>query len=108
MTGIFLRATAVTLWWNGYRNKSQHRKLTVAKQILLPLLPGLEPAIFQSQVRRSTTELSPLSNLRQKGKSFVFMICDLFAKTEIFWCYVRGMEWNLTFNVDVKHNDNND
>ena len=36
------------------------------------------------------------------------MICDLFAKTEIFWCYVRGMEWNLTFNVDVKHNDNND
>ena len=27
-----LRATAVTRGWNGYRNKSQHRKLTLAKE----------------------------------------------------------------------------
>ena len=50
MTGIFspffffffLRATAVTPGWNGYRKKSQHRKLTLEKKILPPLLPGLD------------------------------------------------------------------
>ena len=45
-----LRATAVTQGWNGYRNKSQHRKLTLEKKILLP---GFEPTTFQSWVRRS-------------------------------------------------------
>ena len=48
-----LRATAVTRGWNGYRNKSQHRKLTLEKQTLPPLLQGFEPATFQSRVRRS-------------------------------------------------------
>ena len=48
-----LRATAVTRGWNGYRNKSQHRKLTLEKKILPPLLQGFEPATFQSQVLRS-------------------------------------------------------
>ena len=43
-----LRATAVTMGWNGYRNKSQHRKLTLEKKIIPPLLQGLEPATFQS------------------------------------------------------------
>ena len=44
-----LRATAVTRGWNGYRNKSQHRKL----KIIPPLLRGLDPATFRSRVRRS-------------------------------------------------------
>ena len=48
-----VRATAVTRGWNGYWNKSQHRKLTLEKKILPPLLPGLEPGTFRSQVRRS-------------------------------------------------------
>ena len=48
-----LRATAVTQGWNGYRNKSQHRKSTLEKKILPPLLQGFEPATFQSRVRRS-------------------------------------------------------
>ena len=39
--------------WNGYRNKSQHRKLTPDKKILPPLLQGFEPVTFQSRVRRS-------------------------------------------------------
>ena len=51
--GDLLRATAVTRGWNGYRNKSQHRKLTMEKKILLPLLQGFEPETFQSRVRRS-------------------------------------------------------
>ena len=49
-----LRATAVTRGWNGYWNNSrQHRKLTTGNKILPPLLDGLEPATFQSRVRRS-------------------------------------------------------
>ena len=42
-----LHATAVTQGWNRYRNKSQHRKLTLEKKILLLLLQGFEPATFQ-------------------------------------------------------------
>ena len=48
-----LRATAVTRGWNGYRNMSQHRKLTLEKKILPPLLQRFEPATFRSRVRRS-------------------------------------------------------
>ena len=52
------RATLATRRWNGYWNKSQHRKLTLEKKIRLPLLLGLEPETFRSRVRRSTTEPS--------------------------------------------------
>ena len=48
-----LPATAVTRGWNGCRKKSQHRKSTLEKKILPPLLQGFEPANFQSRVRRS-------------------------------------------------------
>ena len=44
-----LRATAVTRRWNGYRNKSQHRKLTLEKIAVPPLLLGIEPANFRSR-----------------------------------------------------------
>ena len=63
MTGIFLRATVVTRGWNGYRNKSQHRKSTLEKKILPPFQQGFEPATFQSRVRRS----KPLSYPRPPG-----------------------------------------
>ena len=48
-----LRATAVTRGRNGYRNKSQHRRLTLEKKFFSPLLKGFELATFQSRVRRS-------------------------------------------------------
>ena len=48
-----LRATVVTRGWNGYRNKSQPRKLTLEKKILPPLQQGFEPATFRSRVWRS-------------------------------------------------------
>ena len=44
---------AVTLGWKGYRSKSQHRKLTLEKKIVPPLLQGFEPATFQSPFPRS-------------------------------------------------------
>ena len=55
-----LRATAVTRGWNGYRNKSQHRKLTLEKKILPPFLQGLETRSFSHESGALTTELSPL------------------------------------------------
>ena len=48
-----LRATAVTRGWNGYQNKSQHRKLTLEKKIIPPLRQGFEPTTFRSRVRSS-------------------------------------------------------
>ena len=50
-----LRATAVTRGVERTPDQSQHRYLTLEKKILLPLLPGLELAIFRSRVRRSTS-----------------------------------------------------
>ena len=37
-----LGATAALRGWNGYRNKSQYRKLSLGKKILPPLLPAIE------------------------------------------------------------------
>ena len=45
----FLRATVVTRGWNGYRNKSQHRKSTLEKKILPPFQQGF--VIERSRVR---------------------------------------------------------
>ena len=36
-----LHATAVTRGWNGHQNRSEHKKLTLERKILLPLLLGL-------------------------------------------------------------------
>ena len=58
-----VRATAVTRGWNGYRNKSHHRKLTMGKQMCPPLLPGLEPETFRSGVRRSKHWAIPFVHL---------------------------------------------
>ena len=55
-----LRATAITRGRNGYRNKSQYRKLTLEKKFLLMLLKGLEPGPFYRVSGALTTELSPL------------------------------------------------
>ena len=49
-----LRATAVTRRWNRYWNKSQHRKWTLEKKIILPLLRP-----FNHESGTLTTELSP-------------------------------------------------
>ena len=53
-----LCATVVTQGWNGYLNKSAQK--VDHGEVLLPLLVGLKPTSFQSQVWHSATELSPL------------------------------------------------
>ena len=62
----FLRATVVTRGWNGYRNKSQHRKSTLEKKILPPFQQGFEPATFQSRVRCSNHWAIPAPLLIRK------------------------------------------
>ena len=59
----FLRAIVVTRGWNGYRNKSQHRKSTLEKKILPPFQQGFEPATFQSRVRCSNHWAIPAPQL---------------------------------------------
>ena len=54
-----LRATAVTRGWNGYLNKSQHRKSTLEKKILSPLSRDSNPRPFNHESGALTTELSP-------------------------------------------------
>ena len=66
-----LRDTAVTRGWNGYRNQSQHKKLTLEKKILPPLLQGFEPATFQSRVRRSNHWAIPLGVARRRTTGYL-------------------------------------
>ena len=49
-----LSATMVTRSWNKHQNRSQRINLTLEKNILPPLLSGLEPETFSSRVRRVT------------------------------------------------------
>ena len=55
-----LHATVITWGWNRYRNKSQHKKLTLEKIFTL-LLQGLNQQTFDHESGTLATELSPLS-----------------------------------------------
>ena len=91
-----LRAAAVTRGWNGYRNKSQHRKLTLEKKILPPLQQGFEPATFWSRVQRSNHWAIPtppytlhVSQIHQNSESdrepAVFLCLVLLAMTVLLY-----------------------
>ena len=69
----FLRATVVTRGWNGYRNKSQHRKSTLEKKILLPFQQGFEPTTFQSRVRCSNHWAIPAPPQTQARLSLTYI-----------------------------------
>ena len=69
----FLRATVVTRGWNGYRNKSQHRKSTLEKKILPPFQQGFKPATFQSRVWRSNHWAIPVP-LRDLFHIFIYIV----------------------------------
>ena len=77
-----LRATAVTRGWNGYRNKSQHRKSTLDKKILPPLQQGFEPATFQSWVRRSNHWAIPAPYVAGPHRVMItfWVICDSYGR----------------------------
>ena len=73
----FLRATVVTRGWNGYRNKSQHRKPTLEKKILPPFQQGFEPATFQSRVRRSNHWAIPAPAKRNRAERLFIVLSHL-------------------------------
>ena len=96
-----LRATAVTRGWNGYRNKSQHRKLTLQKRILPPLLQGFEPATFRSRIRRSNHWPIPVPRIRRTqckmaaydgggGGGYIWKFCKVDLKLKL--CFLEN-EW---------------
>ena len=91
----FLRATVVTRGWNGYRNKSQHRKSTPEKKILPPFQQGFEPATFQSRVRCSNHWAIPAPkahhythslSLSPAPTTFCRCMFFLFPVTHILFC----------------------
>ena len=90
----FLRATAVTRGWNGYRNKSQHRKSTLEKKILPPFQQGFEPATFQSRVRCSNHWAIPAP--KESTKPTVL-------KTG---CMLTGNVRYFLFNMNIQHGTN--
>ena len=83
-----LRATAVTLGWNGYRNKSQHRKLTLEKKILLPLQQGFEPMTFWPWVRRSNHWAIPLVCLSWNTTQCQFNLNAMATGPDIATCKI--------------------
>ena len=87
-----LRATAVTRGWNGYRNKSQHRKLTLEKKILPPLLPGLEPATFRSRVRRSNHWAIPAFRLESSQARIHFLVRHVYRCCRLSYVILTGSQ----------------
>ena len=78
----FLRATVVTRGWNGYRNKSQHRKSTLEKKILPPFQQGFEPATFQSRVRCSNHWAIPAPRKPFGASSCIYNLCLKYGKQQ--------------------------
>ena len=91
----FLRATVVTRGWNGYRNKSQHRKSTLEKKILPPFQQGFEPATFQSRVRRSNHWAIPAPTLTDWLMiAYIALFSALLSRISALTC---GSTWETSF-----------
>ena len=84
----FLRATVVTRGWNGYRNKSQHRKSTLEKKILPPFQQGFEPATFQSRVRCSNHWAIPAPMLLLCVCIYIYISCCFMMGVNVRWMYL--------------------
>ena len=70
----------VTWGWNGYQNKSQHRKSTLEKKILPLLLQGFEPTPFQSWFWHSNHWAIPATGKISSEAS----PCTTVSLTEVF------------------------
>ena len=98
----FLRATVVTRGWNGYRNKSQHRKSTLEKKILPPFQQGFEPATFQSRVRCSNHWTIPAPPGR-KTPTYLLVTCGskwlLMSDCHFLWHIILNIHCNGVLTV---------
>ena len=93
----FLRATVVTRGWNGYRNKNQHRKLTLEKKILPPFQQGFKPATFQSRVRCSNHWAIPAPLMLLCFGSCFRMLADILVSDFLFlyWPVTTYSQWKV-------------
>jgi len=92
-----LRATVVTRGWNGYRNKSQHRRLTLEKKMFPPLLQGFEPTTFQSRVRRSNQWAIPAPRSCNSIRSWAAVERFSTAVSGVFSCHQHRQVLQQTF-----------
>ena len=72
----FLRATVVTRGWNGYRNKSQHRKSTLEKKFSRRSSRDSNPRPFNHESGALTTELSPPPSLEGSSHRALYQTFD--------------------------------
>ena len=99
----FLRATAVTRGWNGYRNKSQHRKSTLEKKVLPPFQQGFEPATFQSRVRCSNHWAIPAPYSRNCHTLIIWAHTVTFTlKIESHFFFFRMTFWLMVVHHNTK------
>ena len=103
-----LRATTVTRGWNGYRNKSQHRKLTLEKKILPPLQQGFEPATFRSRVRCSNHWAIPAPRWSNYSQALcITVIVDALTFYFIYWVYNLNTKQRNSLQRIVNFSSNN-
>ena len=91
-----LRATAVTLGWNGYPNESQHKKIDPGEENLPPFLQGFEPATFQSRVRRSNHWAIPaipvVYDILPSATAIITWLRDWSPKLSTNWQFFVGAQ----------------
>ena len=114
-----LRASAVKQRVERTSNNNQHRKFTLEKKILPPLLPGFEFETFRSRVWRSTSKLSRLPTrqtiaslvsgiwanrlaLPVRGLSFLVPLCSLHGMIEWFVGYSSVFLTSVTQLPDLE------
>ena len=71
-----LRATAVTRGWNGYRNKSQHRKLALEIFLSRRFCRDSNPRPFDHESGDLTTGVSPHLSYRLTLRSLTYIKMD--------------------------------
>ena len=103
-----LHATAVTQGWNRYRNKSQHKKLTLEKKISRCSCRDSNPQPFSHKSGALITELSlPWLSVLILSFSccdtlfllpvyYLWLFCDLFL-------YIQSSAYPLCFLLDFTH-----
>ena len=107
-----LRATAVTMEWNGYRN-SRHRKLTLEKKFSRRSSRDSNPRPFDHESDALTTKLSPLPGMDIKenfviGLAFVWRFLYKSSVKDICSCLVKNSEtpkciekWSKVLAVEI-------
>ena len=105
-----LHATVVTKGWNRYRNMSQHRKLTLEKKILPPLLQGFEPMTFWSWVQHSNHWVIPTPEWPSSDWRWCILslICHLWTLIPHHWrlCHCNlsksHTQWSVTSDLHLQ------